>query len=119
MACQVVSRPVLSRPRLLTTVAAAVACICVLGAAAAANAAPNAPARVRVERVARPPRTVVAGSVFRIWDIARNVGPYRVTRTQTLYIAVRGRRLRANAVVLARRTIRAVRPGRSSRGFVK
>jgi len=74
---------------------------------------------VQVQRLAAPPRTVVAGSVFRIWDLTRNVGHRRVKRTQTIYVAVRGRRLRPNAVIVGRRMIPALRPGRASRGSVK
>jgi hypothetical protein len=90
-----------------------------VAAAAVADAATRAPAPVRVERLAAPPRTVVAGSVFRIWDVTRNGGLYRVERTQTIYVAVRGRRLRPNAVIVGRRTVPALRPGRASRGVVR
>ena len=40
-------------------------------------------------------------------------------RTQTIYVAVRGRRLRPNAVILGRRTVPALRPGRASRRTVR
>src|SRR5436190_5063365 len=98
---------------------ALVTCAAVVGAATGADAATRAPAPVRVERLAAPPRTVVAGSRFRIWDITRNVGRYRVKRTQTIYVAVRGRRLRPNAVILGRRTVTGLRPGRASRGTIR
>ncbi|HYZ30615.1 MAG TPA: hypothetical protein VE570_16245, partial [Thermoleophilaceae bacterium] len=61
----------------------------------------------------------MAGRAFRIWDVTRNVGRYRVERTQTIYIAVRGRRLRPNAVIVGRRTVPRLLPGRASRGAVR
>ena len=61
----------------------------------------------------------MAGGVFQIWDITRNVGRSKVRRTQTIYIAVRGRRLRPNAVIVGRRAVPTLRPGRASRGTVR
>ena len=101
------------------SLAALATCLAVVGAVASANAATRPPAPVRVERLASPPRIVVAGSVFRIWDITRNVGRNRVKRTQTIYVAVRGRRLRPNALIVGRRTVPDLRPGRASRGTVR
>ncbi|MFL5970212.1 MAG: family 43 glycosylhydrolase [Gaiellaceae bacterium] len=61
----------------------------------------------------------MAGSVFRITDVTRNVGRIKARRTQVIYIAVRGRKLRPGARVVARRWVPALRPGRASRGTVK
>src|SRR5256885_873666 len=79
--------------------AALLPCLVPLIAAAAADAAPRPPEPVRVVRLSIPPPTVLAGSVFRIWDVTRNVGTKRVRRTRTIYVAVRGHQLRTGAVV--------------------
>src|SRR5204863_1567448 len=51
--------------------------------------------------------------------VTRNVGTKRVRRTRTIYVAVRGHQLRTGAVVVARRWVPALRPGRASRATVK